>query len=201
MSRPTSSDQNKILKEQLNLLLRAIYESKNCHAAFYQDGIIFIGESNGTISRGNRVHGAAMPALPFALGMRHDIFANQDSFHTHQKLLTDVLKNGILYYKFAEQDDSIEIRDRMLTYVLGRFFVSLQNHQYFFETGKFHPISGAGATESSNLCRLPEYLSSNVSIEVNPLDKGGVVIFWKNWNWMLLTLTRSLQYLRIFFLT
>lgn len=177
MSRPTSSDQNEILKEQLNLLLCAIYESKNCHAAFSKEGIIFIGESNGTISRGNNVHGAAMPALPFALGMRHDIFANQDSFHTHQKLLTDVLKNGILYYKFAEQDDSIEIRDRMLTYVLGRFFVSQQNYQYFFETGQFHHISGAGATESSNLCKSLADLSLGLKITVNSDDEGGAIIF------------------------
>lgn len=162
------------LSRQLQTLLELIYETKNCRVIIADDGswVRFLGRNNGTINRGDGVHGAAMPALHFALGDKR--FRGCNSLEIGHEMPNDVVVRindaGGPFKRFLNLE---EVRDALLEYELGRFLISAQNAEYFATHKDFHPRSGSGATRPKNLC-LPMSDLLNDSSSIKVVSSGGI---------------------------
>ena len=173
---PTSA-YKKNMEQQLEALLKLIYETENCRVLIADDlsWVKFVSRNNGSVSRGFGVHGAAMPTLRFILG-------NQDFHGCNTLEIGHLMPDEVLvrinsedvenkFKKFSNLEEIIEL---LLQYELGRILISEQNFKYFEAFRDYHPRSGKGATDSYNLCR--DYLelldvAIKIKIKHDPLNK------------------------------
>jgi len=141
----------------LHCLLEIILETKEIKLTKTSDDRVEIEVANSRFSKKK--------------GQAH-AFAIQDLSRLFQDIFRPKLTTEFLV---LEVDKHLAL-ERLTTVAIARYLVSLQNYLYYKAHQTFHPVSGSGATYSSNLRKSFSDLVSNCRVEIGR-DSAGLLKF------------------------